>query len=165
MVFKGKFHHRLVRSPFHEFRMIPGRKRIGKDRPFRLLGLQEGHALERGRKVLNTVFDAQHQFLRHERRHVLALRHRRQALFRETAFDDTGSGQFVRHEFDGLVLHGLGIVEHIDFHAGRGLIDAPAPPARLPQRKQFVARVVEEQGGEGIEVQAGFHKGWICDQT
>lgn len=42
-------------------------------------------------------------------------------------------------------------------HSGGGLIDPPRPAGCLPQRKEVIAHGVEDNGGKGIEVKAGFH--------
>ena len=56
------------------------------------------------------------------------------------------------------------MIEHINLYPGCRLVDSPAAQAGLTQRKKLVARIIENQRCEGIQVQAGFHKRGISDQ-
>ena len=133
---------------------------------FRLVpvGVDDRHLLERGGHVFHVVPDAQHQLLRHLRGHILHVAHGGEALLGEVALDDAGDGQLGGHQLHRLVLHRVLVVEHIDLYLRRGLVDAPGPPRRLPQREQLVAHAVEDERGKGVEVKARLHKGRVRDQ-
>ena len=121
------------------------------------------HFPEARRQILHVVLQSAHQFLGKLGGEILAVGHGRQPLVGNLSLDDGGRRQLGRHQTERLVLHGVGIVEHINLHLGRGLVDPPASAGRLPEHIQVESDVVEYQGGKSIQIEAGFHKGRIGD--
>ena len=100
----------------------------------------------------------------HLRGHVSDVAHGSKSFLAERSFDDARDRQLRGHQLHRLGLQGVRIIEHIHLHLWLRLIDTPRPARRLPQCKEVIAHRVEDDGGEGIEVETGLHAARICDE-